>query len=122
MTDDVSGAERGFHSILAIGARRATGRSMNPARPFVALGLVALLNAPCGAQDQYFDARGVRLRYTDHGAGDPVVLVHGFSNRLELWTTAGLAQELTRDHRVITFDLRGHGRSAKPHDPARYGR
>jgi hypothetical protein len=28
----------------------------------------------------------------------------------------------SRDHRVITFDLRGHGRSDKPHDPARYGR
>jgi pimeloyl-ACP methyl ester carboxylesterase len=99
--------------------RKACGR---PPRPFVALALIALLNAPCGAQDRYFDAGGVRLRYTDQGAGDPIVLVHGFSNRLELWTTAGLAQDLARDHRVITFDLRGHGRSDKPHDPARYGR
>jgi pimeloyl-ACP methyl ester carboxylesterase len=83
---------------------------------------VAVLNAPCAAQDRYFDAGGVKLRYTDRGAGEPIVLVHGFSNRLELWTTVGIVQDLARDHRVITFDLRGHGRSGKPHDPARYGR
>jgi len=109
-------------SSLALGASRQMGRSANPARPFVALALVALLSAPCGAQDRYFDAGGVRLRYTDQGAGEPIVLVHGFSNRLELWTTVGIVQDLARDHRVITFDLRGHGRSDKPHAPARYGR
>jgi pimeloyl-ACP methyl ester carboxylesterase len=107
---------------VAIAARRDSGRRASRARPFMALALVAVLNAPCGAQDRYFDAGGVRLRYTDQGAGEPIVLVHGFSNRLELWTTVGIVQDLARDHRVITFDLRGHGRSGKPHDPARYGR
>jgi pimeloyl-ACP methyl ester carboxylesterase len=77
--------------------------------------------APCTAQDQYFDAGGVRLHYVEQGKGAPVVLVHGFGNRLEIWTTTGIAPALARDHRVITFDLRGHGRSDKPHDPARYG-
>lgn len=87
-----------------------------------ALALLFLSSAPCAGQDQYFDAAGVRLRYVQQGAGDPVVLVHGFSNRLELWQDAGIAQDLARDHRVIAFDLRGHGKSDKPHDSARYGR
>lgn len=107
---------------VAIGACRAAGRRASRPRPFVALALVAVLNAPCAAQDRYFDAGRVKLRYTDQGAGEPIVLVHGFSNRLELWTTVGIVQDLARDHRVITFDLRGHGRSGKPHDAACYGR
>jgi pimeloyl-ACP methyl ester carboxylesterase len=73
-------------------------------------------------QDQYFDAGGVRLRYVEQGSGEPVVLVHGFSNRLEIWSTTGIMQDLARDHHVIVFDLRGHGKSDKPHDRSRYGR
>jgi pimeloyl-ACP methyl ester carboxylesterase len=86
--------------------------------------LVALLLVPAAAaaQDQYFDAAGVRIRYMEQGSGEPVVLVHGFTNRAELWTATGIAPELARDHRVIVFDLRGHGKSDKPHDPSRYGR
>ena len=89
-------------------------------RPIVA-GLAALLAAtPSAAQDRYFDAGGVRLHYVEQGKGEPVVLVHGFNNRLEIWTA--IAQDLARDHRVITFDLRGHGQSGKPHSAAGYGR
>ena len=109
-------------STLATSPGRNKGRGATSTRPFVALALVALFNTTCGAQDRYFNANGVRLRYTDQGAGEPIVLVHGFSNQLELWTTTGVVQDLARDHRVIAFDLRGHGRSDKPHDPARYGR
>lgn len=86
------------------------------------LALLFLTSTLCAAQDQYFDAGGLRLRFIDQGTGEPVVLVHGFSNRLELWQSTGIAQDLARDHRVIAFDLRGHGKSDKPHDPSRYGR
>jgi pimeloyl-ACP methyl ester carboxylesterase len=84
--------------------------------------LLAIAPMPAAAQDQYFDAGGVRIRYLEQGSGEPVVLVHGFTNRAEVWTTTGIAPALARDHRVIVFDLRGHGKSGKPHDPARYGR
>ncbi|MCT1356375.1 alpha/beta fold hydrolase [Rothia kristinae] len=55
---------------------------------------------------------GVRLSYTDEGAGRPVVMIHGwtFSGRF----FDGVALELARGHRVIRLDLRGHGRSESP--------
>ncbi|HST08400.1 MAG TPA: alpha/beta fold hydrolase, partial [Gemmatimonadaceae bacterium] len=76
-----------------------------------------LLAPPLIAQDQYFDSDGVRIRYVVEGAGGPVVLVHGFAGRLEAWRTHGILENLARDHRVIAFDMRGHGKSAKPRDP-----
>ena len=84
--------------------------------------LVVAAPALCSAQDKYFDAAGVRLRYLESGAGEPIVLVHGFGNTAEIWSDNGIVQSLSRDHRVISFDARGHGKSEKPHDPARYGR
>ncbi len=73
------------------------------------------------AQDRFFDAGGVRIRYIDHGAGTPVVLVHGFTASIEsAWVETGILRDLARDHRVIAFDLRGHGKSGKPHDPMAY--
>lgn len=53
-----------------------------------------------------------------------VLLVHGFaSNRLENWKRLGWYAALERaGWRLIAPDLRGHGESAKPHDPAAYAR
>lgn len=73
------------------------------------------------AQDRFFDAGGVRIRYVDHGAGLPVVLVHGFTANIERsWIETGVLPDLARDYRVIALDLRGHGRSDKPRDPRAY--
>ena len=83
---------------------------------------LAIISSVGAAQDNYFDAGGVRLRYVEQGKGDPVVLVHGFTNTADIWWASGIAQDLARDHRVIALDLRGHGKSDKPHDPAKYGR
>ena len=74
------------------------------------------------ARDKYFDAAGVRLRYVEQGAGEPIVLVHGFANTAEIWANNGIVQDLARNYRVIAFDVRGHGKSDKPHEAARYGR
>ncbi len=66
---------------------------------------------------------GVRLRITDEGTGEPVILLHGFAANTDLnWRLPGLVQELASEFRVVGLDLRGHGLSGKPHDPTRYGR
>lgn len=71
---------------------------------------------------QFFTHDGFELGYIDEGAGDPVLLIHGFaSNHFVNWVSPGWVKTL-RDagYRVVAIDNRGHGRSAKSHDPADY--
>ena len=80
------------------------------------------MSATSGA-DRSFDSAGVAIRYVELGAGEPVVLVHSFFATFESqFAATGFADALARRYRVIGLDLRGHGRSGKPHDPASYGR
>lgn len=62
------------------------------------------------------------LAYREMGEGRPLVLIHGlFSNGWTNWIRYGHAQLIANaGFRVIMPDLRGHGQSAAPHDPARY--
>ena len=71
----------------------------------------------------FFTARdGARLAYRELGVGRPLVLLHGFFSTATVnWVRYGHAQELAaRGFRVIMPDLRGHGDSDKPQDPAAY--
>jgi pimeloyl-ACP methyl ester carboxylesterase len=75
------------------------------------------------SKDRFFDSNGVRIRYVDQGSGEPIVLVPGFTATIEMnWIDTGALGELSKNHRVIAFDCRGHGKSGKPHDPNQYGR
>lgn len=49
------------------------------------------------------------------GAGQPVLLVHGYSQSRMAWRKQ-LHSDLTTDLQLIAMDSRGHGESAKPHD------
>ena len=49
------------------------------------------------------------LNYTDEGTGKPIVLIHGFTESLKIWT--GFSTQLSKKYRVITIDLPGHGKS-----------
>ena len=59
------------------------------------------------------NSTSIDLYYEDHGAGSPVVLMHGWPLSAASWErqTAAL---LKAGHRVITYDRRGFGRSSKP--------
>lgn len=73
-----------------------------------------------------FDSDGIEIVYDDcrpdAGAGEPIVLVHGFaSNRANNWQDTGWYDRLLADgRRVIALDNRGHGESDAPHDPSVY--
>jgi pimeloyl-ACP methyl ester carboxylesterase len=72
-------------------------------------------------QDHAFDSNGIRIRYVEAGSGTPIVLVHGYSRSVETnWLDTGVFADLARDHRVIAYDLPGHGKSGKPTEPAAY--
>ena len=96
----------------------------------VILFIVALLlspawagaQAPAAAPDQFVDANGVHLRYIEQGTGPAVVLLHGMTGTLDRHFMAnGVFATLAAHHRVIAIDLRGHGKSGRPHDPHAYG-
>ena len=72
---------------------------------------------------QYFDSwDGVRLAWREMGEGRPTMLLHGFfSDSKTNWIRYGHAAAIAaKGFRVIMPDLRAHGDSAKPHDPAAY--
>ncbi len=70
-----------------------------------------------------FSSGGIEIAYLDEGAGEPVLLIHGFASNARVnwidtsWTTtlAGAG------YRVVAFDNRGHGRSQKLYDEGVYG-
>jgi pimeloyl-ACP methyl ester carboxylesterase len=69
-----------------------------------------------------FDSAGVPIHYEVRGDGPPVVLVHSFSGTFHgQFVRTGFADALAQRYRVAGLDLRGHGASGKPHDPAQYG-
>lgn len=73
-------------------------------------------------EGQYFDSAGVKIHYTDEGSGVPVILVHGYTANADInWRLPGIHSRLSKNFRVITMDVRGHGLSGKPHFPALYG-
>ncbi len=53
--------------------------------------------------------RNTTIRFEDIGQGEPIVLLHGFLESLDVWDE--FAEELARDFRVISIDLPGHGRT-----------
>jgi non-heme chloroperoxidase len=55
----------------------------------------------------------VDLYYEDHGAGSPVVLIHGWPLSAASWEKQ-VPVLLDAGHRVVTYDRRGYGRSAQP--------
>jgi pimeloyl-ACP methyl ester carboxylesterase len=65
------------------------------------------------------DRDGVRLAFDDHGTGEPLLLVHGTGLSKAAWRGLGYRKALA-GWRVIALDMRGHGRSSKPHEDAAY--
>jgi non-heme chloroperoxidase len=55
----------------------------------------------------------LEIYYEDHGAGQPVVLIHGYPLNSDSWERQEQAL-LSTGYRVIRYDRRGFGRSSRP--------
>jgi pimeloyl-ACP methyl ester carboxylesterase len=75
-----------------------------------------LHTAPDGEELTVEGAGGVSLHVESYGPKDapPIVLVHGWMCALEFWRLQ--VHDLAKDHHVVAYDLRGHGRSGTPED------
>src|SRR5580658_1430100 len=61
---------------------------------------------------------GVELYYEVHGTGVPVLLTHGYSSSSHMW--AGQVEPFSKHYQLITWDMRGHGKTDYPADQAAY--
>jgi len=64
---------------------------------------------------EFIDVGGPRLYYYaagTRGAGEPVVLIHGFPTSSHLWRD--VVPLVPEGHRVVVLDLLGYGRSDRP--------
>jgi pimeloyl-ACP methyl ester carboxylesterase len=70
-----------------------------------------------------FNSDGVDIAYIDEGSGDPVLLIHGFASNVNTnWVDTGWVKTLIgAGYRVVAYDNRGHGQSAKLYDLEAYG-
>src|SRR5450755_2600206 len=55
----------------------------------------------------------IEIHYEDHGAGQPVVLIHGYPLSGRAWDKQVPAL-LEAGYRVLTYDRRGFGKSSQP--------
>jgi pimeloyl-ACP methyl ester carboxylesterase len=60
----------------------------------------------------FADVNGTRLYYEAAGSGGSLVLIHGFTLNTGMWDDQ--FEEFAKCHRVVRYDARGYGRSAKP--------
>lgn len=72
--------------------------------------------------DQFLSNDGIAIVWRELGEGRPLILIHGYFSEADTnWIKYGHAALLAEaGFRVIMPDLRAHGESGKPHDPAFY--
>jgi pimeloyl-ACP methyl ester carboxylesterase len=79
-----------------------------------------LMSGFARAADDVFDSNGVKIRYVTAGTGEPVVLLHGWMSDGGMWGRLD-TNPTSKEFQLIAVDLRGHGKSDKPHEPTKYG-
>jgi pimeloyl-ACP methyl ester carboxylesterase len=63
---------------------------------------------------------GVKIYCEIHGSGPALLLTHGYSSAAAMWK--GQIEALSKHHKLVLRDMRGHGQSDYPDDPAAYSK
>jgi pimeloyl-ACP methyl ester carboxylesterase len=61
---------------------------------------------------------GIEIDYEVTGKGRPILMSHGYSATRRMWS--GQHAFLGERYRLISWDMRGHGQTESPSDPAQY--
>ena len=64
------------------------------------------------------DRDGVKLHYEIYGDGPVILLTHGYSATSEMWS--GQIAALSQRHKLIVWDMRGHGQTDYPQHSSEY--
>ncbi len=73
---------------------------------------------PKAEESGYAPVNGIQMYYAVFGKGDPVLLIHGGLGHADIW--ASQVATLSKTHKVIIADSRGHGRSTRTDEPYGY--
>ena len=68
----------------------------------------------------YFEKGNLRMYYEDVGKGDPIITNHGLMEDGTYWSETGVTAALSKKYRVISIDMRGHGRTVVKEEPYGY--
>ncbi|MHA2008454.1 MAG: alpha/beta fold hydrolase [Promethearchaeota archaeon] len=68
----------------------------------------------------YFEKGNLRLYYEDVGKGDAIIANHGLSEDANYWSETGVTAALSKKYRMISIDMRGHGRTVVEGEPYGY--
>ncbi|MBW2623955.1 MAG: alpha/beta hydrolase, partial [Deltaproteobacteria bacterium] len=68
----------------------------------------------------FFQNGNARIYYEDVGEGEPIIANHGLSEDTTYWSEPGVTAALAEYYRVISIDMRGHGRTVVEGEPKGY--
>ena len=71
-----------------------------------------IAQAPVAPNGKFIKVNGASIYYEEQGKGDPLILMHGFGGTSAVWKP--FVAEYAKYYRVISWDMRGHGRSDNP--------
>lgn len=91
-------------------SQRQSGRTRRAT--IMVCGMSELADLFPGFASHWIDTPAGKIFARSHGAGPPVVLLHGFGQTLVAWRK--IAPSLARRFSVVAMDLRGYGWSAVP--------
>jgi len=69
-------------------------------------------------QSGYAPVNGIQMYYAVFGSGEPILLIHGGLGHADIW--ASQVATMSKTHKVIVADSRGHGRSTRTEQPYGY--
>jgi pimeloyl-ACP methyl ester carboxylesterase len=58
-----------------------------------------------------------RIYFEDLGTGEPIITTHGVAENGGYWSETGVAQRLAERYRVVSMDMRAHGRTVVDGEP-----